>query len=54
MKQIALRLPLQMLVAIDNLRRGRMDRPDRTAMIRELLAQALEAKMKKAEGGHGG
>jgi metal-responsive CopG/Arc/MetJ family transcriptional regulator len=51
MKQIALRLPLQMLVAIDNLRRERMDRPDRTSMIRELLAHALMAKKKIDEAG---
>jgi len=47
MKQIALRLPTEMLEAIDTLRHQRMDRPDRTAMIRELLAHALEERLSK-------
>ena len=51
MKQIALRLPLDLLVAIDNLRRDRLDRPDRTVFIRELLAEAvLSRARRKGEG----
>lgn len=46
MKQIALRLPAEMLSALDALVAERMDRPDRTAIIRELLAEGLAAREK--------
>ncbi len=44
MKQIALRLPAEMLDALDAIVAERLDRPDRTAVIRELLAEGLEAR----------
>lgn len=46
--QIALRLPKPMLVAIDEIVSGRLDQPERSAIIRELLAEALTARAKKA------
>lgn len=49
MRQIAIRLPDEMLSAIDGLLDGRMDRPDRTAVIRELLAEGLTARGKKSK-----
>jgi Arc/MetJ-type ribon-helix-helix transcriptional regulator len=48
MKQIALRLPVEMLRRLDDLVEARLDRPDRTAVIRELLAEGLDAREKKA------
>lgn len=50
MRQIAIRLPDEMLNAIDYLLEDRMDRPDRTAVIRELLAEALKARKSKGRG----
>jgi Arc/MetJ-type ribon-helix-helix transcriptional regulator len=47
MRQIAIRLPDEMLAAIDSLLVERMDRPDRTAVIRELLAEAIAARKRK-------
>ena len=44
MRQIAIRFPAPMLVAIDAIVAKRLDRPDRTAVIRELVAEALEAR----------
>ena len=51
MRQIAIRLPDEMLAVIDGLIEGRLDRPDRTAVIRELLAEALTARKPKGRGG---
>ena len=47
MPQIALRIPQQMLDAIDAMRAARMDRPERATMIRELLARAIGGEGKK-------
>jgi metal-responsive CopG/Arc/MetJ family transcriptional regulator len=44
---LALRFPDEMLEAIDEIVASRMDRPDRSAVIRELLAEALMARRKK-------
>jgi metal-responsive CopG/Arc/MetJ family transcriptional regulator len=44
---VALRVPDAMLKAIDAITAGRMDRPDRSAVIRELVAEALAARAKK-------
>lgn len=44
MQQIALRLPKPMLAAIDDMVAGRLDQPERSAIIRELLAEALDAR----------
>jgi Arc/MetJ-type ribon-helix-helix transcriptional regulator len=41
---IALRFPEEMLEAIDAISASRMDRPDRSAVIRQLVAEALEAR----------
>jgi metal-responsive CopG/Arc/MetJ family transcriptional regulator len=49
MHQIALRLPKPMLAAIDAIVSGRLDQPDRSAIIRELLAEALTARDKKRD-----
>jgi hypothetical protein len=37
-----------MLEAIDEIAASRMDRPDRSAVIRELVAEALIARKKRA------
>jgi metal-responsive CopG/Arc/MetJ family transcriptional regulator len=41
---MALRFPDEMLEAIDAIAASRMDRPDRSAVIRQLIAEALEAR----------
>lgn len=46
MQQIAIRLPQPMLAAIDELIAGRLDQPERSAIIRELLAEAIQARGK--------
>lgn len=50
MQQIAIRLPRPMLDAIDALVSDRLDRPDRTAIMRELLAEAIAARSAKRKG----
>ena len=45
---LALRFPDEMLKAIDAVAAGRMDRPDRSAVVRELVAEALMARGRKA------
>lgn len=47
MRQIAIRFPAPMLDAIDAIAAKRMDQPDRTAIIRELIAEALEARSRR-------
>lgn len=44
MHQIALRLPKPMLAEIDKIIFGRLDQPERSAIIRELLHEALMAR----------
>jgi hypothetical protein len=51
MQQIALRLPKPMLAAIDEVIAGRLDQPERSAIIRELLAEALAARQKQRRRG---
>jgi hypothetical protein len=41
---LALRFPGPMLKEIDGIATSRFDQPDRSAVIRELLAEALEAR----------
>jgi hypothetical protein len=41
---VALRFPGPMLNEIDGIANRRLDQPDRSAVIRELLAEALEAR----------
>ena len=47
MQQIALRLPKPMLAAIDEIVADQLDQPERSAIIRELLAEALEQRPAK-------
>jgi metal-responsive CopG/Arc/MetJ family transcriptional regulator len=47
MQQIALRLPKPMLAAIDEIVADRLGQPERSAIIRELLAEALEQRPAK-------
>jgi hypothetical protein len=44
---VNVRLPGPMLEAIERIRAGRMDAPDRGSVIRELLAEAIEARAAK-------
>lgn len=44
MQQIAIRLPKPMLSAIDEMIAGRLDQPERSAIIRELIAEALHGR----------
>lgn len=41
---ITIRLPEPMMQRIEALQAGRMDQPDKSQIIRELLAKALEAE----------
>jgi metal-responsive CopG/Arc/MetJ family transcriptional regulator len=50
MQQIAIRLPKPLLAAVDAMTEGRLDQPDRSAIIRELLAEAVAARRKRAGG----
>lgn len=43
MRQIAVRLPVDMLDEIDAMCAERMDRPDRSVLVRELLAKGITA-----------
>ncbi|HIE69270.1 MAG TPA: ribbon-helix-helix protein, CopG family [Planctomycetes bacterium] len=45
---ITLRLPPAMLQAIDELASSRLDQPDRSALIRELLAEALARRCRRS------
>lgn len=51
MEQIAIRLPKQMLEVIASLATGTYARQDRSTVIRELLDEAIEARMRKKKGG---
>jgi hypothetical protein len=47
MTPIPVRFPEQMIEAIEAIQAERMDRPDKSAVIRELVAEALAARKKK-------
>lgn len=49
MEQIAIRFPKSMLAAVDAIITGRLDRPDRSSIIRELLAEALQAREQRGK-----
>jgi metal-responsive CopG/Arc/MetJ family transcriptional regulator len=49
MHQIAVRLPEPILVTIDEFLAGRLDAKNRSDMIRELLAEAIEARKAKGK-----
>ena len=44
MRQVAIRFPEEMLAEIDNIIAGRMDRPDRSAIIRQAVAEWFAAR----------
>jgi metal-responsive CopG/Arc/MetJ family transcriptional regulator len=44
MEQIAIRFPRPMLLMVDQIIAGRLDRPDRSSVIRELVAEALQVR----------
>ena len=44
MEQIAIRFPRPMLDRVDEIIAGRLDRPDRSSIIRELVAEALRIR----------
>jgi hypothetical protein len=48
MTPIPVRFPEKMIEAIETIQAERMDRPDKSAVIRELVADALAAWRKKA------
>lgn len=47
MRQIAIRLPEPLLAEVDAMLEGRLDRLDRSTLIRTLLAEAIEARRKQ-------
>jgi metal-responsive CopG/Arc/MetJ family transcriptional regulator len=51
MTPVMIRFPSELLDEIDAQIAGRLDRPDRSGVIRELIAEALEARAGKAKGG---
>jgi len=53
MEQLAIRFPKPMLAAVDEIISGRLDQPDRSTIIRELLAEALVARQARESGGSG-
>ena len=46
---LAIRLPEPMVAQIDAIAAERLDQPDRSTVIRELLVEALEARMAKGK-----
>jgi metal-responsive CopG/Arc/MetJ family transcriptional regulator len=50
MTPVMIRFPGELLAEIDAQIAGRLDRPDRSGVIRELIAEALEARAAKAKG----
>lgn len=44
MRQVAIRFPEEMLAEIDSIIAGRMDKPDRSAIIRQAVAEWLAAR----------
>ena len=49
MEQIAIRFPKPMLAAVDAMIAGRLDQPDRSSIIRELVAEALLAPGRRSK-----
>ena len=48
--KVALRLPLELLKALDDLRRNEQDLPSRGEMVRRLITRAAEAAKGKPRG----
>ena len=44
MEQIAIRFPRPMLDRVDEIIAGRLDQPDRSSIIRELVAEGLRSR----------
>lgn len=42
--RINIRVPREMMMVIERIANERLDKPDRAAVIRELLAEAIEAR----------
>ena len=51
MSPMPVRFPKEMRERIEAIRAQRMDRPEASAVIRELIAEALDARAGKAKGG---
>jgi metal-responsive CopG/Arc/MetJ family transcriptional regulator len=47
MTPVMIRFPSELLAGIDAQIAGRLDRPDRSGVIRELIAEALQARKAK-------
>jgi metal-responsive CopG/Arc/MetJ family transcriptional regulator len=47
MTPVMIRFPHEMMAEIDAQTAGRLDRPDRSGVIRELIAEALDARAKR-------
>ena len=47
MTQLSIRLPQPIIEGIDKIRTGRLDCPERSTIIRELLAEALTKRNKR-------
>lgn len=45
---VMVRFPQAMIDAIDDVAASRLDQPDRSSVIRELIAEALEARLRRA------
>ena len=50
MTPIPVRFPAQMMEAIEAIQAERMDQPDKSAVIREPVAEALQARAKRKGG----
>lgn len=50
MTPVMIRFPHEMMTEIDAQIAGRLDRPGRSGVIRELIAEALAARAAKAKG----
>ena len=53
MKPISVRFPAPMMEAIEKIAADRMDQPDKAAVVRELVAEALARRMKKGRSDQG-
>lgn len=46
-ERVTVTMPRAMIEIIDAMREARLDRPDRAAMVRELIAEAVSARQQK-------
>lgn len=47
--QVAVRFPAELLAEVDALSAARLDRPDRSSVVRELVAEALLARKRRGK-----